>query len=91
MVHMLRRYSYSDRVRYYWNAPQALDAVQKLMTNLRDVTIPETLLSAYLPEQYHAVRAGRLQPRALPLILDSIRTVLRPYASACNACDLILS
>jgi D-tagatose-1,6-bisphosphate aldolase subunit GatZ/KbaZ len=83
-MRLLRRYSYSDRVRYYWNQPQVEQAVELLMSNLRHIAIPETMLSAFLPEQYHAVRAGTLPPRAHALILHRIRNVLRAYSAACN-------
>jgi D-tagatose-1,6-bisphosphate aldolase subunit GatZ/KbaZ len=83
-MHLMRRYSYSDRVRYYWNAPAAKEAVEKLLLNLRQVAIPETMLSAYLPEEYLAVRAGTLRPDASSLVIHRIRTVLRAYADACG-------
>jgi D-tagatose-1,6-bisphosphate aldolase subunit GatZ/KbaZ len=82
---LLRHYSYSDRVRYYWNVPEVRESVEKLMRNLQDRELPETLLSAFLPDQYVAVRAGSLKPNAHALILDRIRQALRPYAQACNA------
>lgn len=84
-THLMRRYSYSDRVRYYWNAPPTKEAVEKLLVNLRQVAIPETMLSAYLPEEYLAVRAGTLHPDASSLVIHRIRTVLRAYANACGA------
>jgi D-tagatose-1,6-bisphosphate aldolase subunit GatZ/KbaZ len=84
-LRLQRRYSYSDRVRYYWNNPRVKKAVEALMSNLQQVTIPETMLSAYLPEEYLAVRSGTLQPDAHSLILHRIRTVLRAYAGACGA------
>lgn len=81
---LLRHYSYSDRVRYYWNAPEVREAVEKLMRNLQRRELPETMLSAFLPDQYVAVRAGLLKPDAHSIILDRIRRVLRPYAQACR-------
>jgi D-tagatose-1,6-bisphosphate aldolase subunit GatZ/KbaZ len=78
-----RRYSYSDRVRYYWDQPEVKEAVEALMSNLRQLTIPETMLSFYLPEQYAQIRAGRLKPDAHAMILHRIRQVLRIYACAC--------
>ena len=84
-MRLLRRYSYSDRVRYYWNHPRVKQAVETLMSNLQQKAIPETMLSAYLPEQYRAVRAGTLRPDAHSIILHRIGTVLRVYASACIA------
>jgi D-tagatose-1,6-bisphosphate aldolase subunit GatZ/KbaZ len=81
---LLRRYSYSDRVRYYWATPQADQAVQTLMRNLREMTIPETMLSAFLPEAYRAVRAGELASDPLAIVKYRIRSVLEPYAAACR-------
>jgi D-tagatose-1,6-bisphosphate aldolase subunit GatZ/KbaZ len=80
---LLRRYSYSDRVRYYWTAPQVKDAVERLIENLRAVEIPETMLSAYLPDAYRAVRAGELQPDAKSIVIHRIRAAIAPYAEAC--------
>ena len=80
---LLRRYSYSDRVRYYWNIPEVQESVDKLLRNLDQRELPETMLSAFLPDQYVAVRAGLLKPDAHSLILDRIRQALRPYARAC--------
>lgn len=45
-----RHYSYSDRIRYYWNRPEALSAVASLLTALRGRVIPEPLLRQFLPE-----------------------------------------
>ncbi len=80
---LLRRYSYSDRVRYYWACPEATAAVQTLMRNLRETAIPETLLSAYLPEAYQAVRTGDLASDPLAIVKHRIRSVLQVYAAAC--------
>jgi D-tagatose-1,6-bisphosphate aldolase subunit GatZ/KbaZ len=80
---LLRRYSYSDRVRYYWTNAQVKDAVERLMENLRGVEIPETMLSAYLPEEYKAVRAGRLKADAKAIVIHRIRAAIAPYAEAC--------
>jgi D-tagatose-1,6-bisphosphate aldolase subunit GatZ/KbaZ len=80
---LLRRYSYSDRVRYYWTAPAVKDAVERLMENLSRVEIPETMLSAYLPDAYRAVRAGELKPEAKAIVIHRIRAAIAPYAEAC--------
>ena len=83
-AHLLRRYSYSDRVRYYWQEVRVKEAVDVLMTNLERNSIPETLLSCFLPDEYRAVRGGTLKPDAHSLIIHRIREVLRPYAAACR-------
>jgi D-tagatose-1,6-bisphosphate aldolase subunit GatZ/KbaZ len=80
---ILRRFSYSDRIRYYWNDPLVQEATTRLMRNLSSQPIPETLLSAYLPEQYRRLRLklSSLTPEAL--VLDRICEILEPYAAAC--------
>jgi len=82
-VRLLLRYSYSDRVRYYWNHPAIQQAIEVLLSNLSTIAIPETMLSAFLPDQYRAVRAGTLKADARALIVHRIRQVLLPYAQAC--------
>jgi D-tagatose-1,6-bisphosphate aldolase subunit GatZ/KbaZ len=77
-----RVHSYSDRIRYYWNQPEAQSAVDTLIGNLSSVTIPETLLSDYLPQQYLRVRSGEIAAQPLPLIFDAVREALRPYSDA---------
>lgn len=80
---LLRQFSYSDRIRYYWNRPRVHSALDTLLRNLKHVEIPDTLLSSALPQQYNSVRAGRLQLCPFELVLDRIREALRPYARAC--------
>ena len=81
---LFRRYSYSDRMRYYWTEPAVSNAVDRLLANLNSVRIPETLLSARLPRQFDRVRAGEIPGSPVPLILDAIRHTLKPYADACR-------
>jgi D-tagatose-1,6-bisphosphate aldolase subunit GatZ/KbaZ len=83
--HLLRVYSYSDRIRYYWNHPEIEAAARQLIDNLGAIGIPENVLSQHLPEQYQAVRAGRLAADPMALTLDRVRDALRPYAAACRA------
>lgn len=81
---LLRRFSYSDRVRYYWPEPRIQVAVHTLQRNLEQKSIPETLLSSVLPDQYRSVRSGALLPHPHELILDQVQQVLRPYAAGCH-------
>jgi D-tagatose-1,6-bisphosphate aldolase subunit GatZ/KbaZ len=87
---ILRRYSYSDRLRYYWTEGPVQEAVTKLLANLARTRIPETLLSAMLPEEYLAVREGSITAEALPIVLHRIRRSLAPYAAACRPSEVIL-
>ncbi|MFD9287517.1 D-tagatose-bisphosphate aldolase, class II, non-catalytic subunit [Streptomyces sp. NPDC060030] len=79
-----RRYSYSDRLRYYWPDPEIAEAEASLLDNLTGLDIPLPLLSAHLPAQYSRVRRGELMPQPRDLVLDYVRDVLRTYDLACN-------
>ena len=81
---LLRRYSYSDRIRYYWSYPDVEDAQRRLFSNLGAREIPLPLLSQYLPRQYERVRHGALESVPEALVLDRIRDTLQDYAVACH-------
>jgi D-tagatose-1,6-bisphosphate aldolase subunit GatZ/KbaZ len=81
---VLRTYSYSDRLRYYWRFPEVEAAVVRLMENLQQTAMPETLLSQHCPRQYDEIRAGKLKNDPKALVIANIRTVLGPYSRACR-------
>lgn len=81
---LLRLYSYSDRIRYYWNHPEIVAAVDKLITNLSGVTISMSMCSRYLPAQYIRLRRKEIANNPVSLIIDHIRDVLRIYSAACR-------
>ncbi|WP_413730909.1 tagatose-bisphosphate aldolase subunit KbaZ [Sodalis sp. RH22] len=79
-----RRYSYSDRIRYYWPHDRVQRSCQKLMQNLGNQVIPLPLLNQYLPEQYAKVRDGKLVLNPKDIIIDKIIDVIKAYSSACH-------
>ncbi len=81
---LLRHYSYSDRIRYYWPTAEARTAVERLLAKLSDQAIPETLISQFLPTLYPRVMAGTVQPVPRELMIEAVRDVMRNYASACR-------
>ena len=78
-----RRYSYSDRLRYYWADPEVDAARRTLLANLDRTGVPLPLISQFLPGQYERIRAGHLEPTPQDLVIDRIRDAIRPYARAC--------
>lgn len=80
---LLRHFSYSDRIRYYWPAAAAQGAVERLVQGLERVAIPETLVSQYLPTLHPRVVDGTLKPAPRSLLLAAVGDVLRRYALAC--------
>jgi len=79
-----RKYSYSDRSRYYWPQPGVVRALQLLLDNLTTRPAPLSLVSQYLPKQYEAIRASRLENHPRELIRSKILEVLAIYAYACG-------
>jgi D-tagatose-1,6-bisphosphate aldolase subunit GatZ/KbaZ len=80
-----RKYSYSDRCRYYWPQPEVDAALSRLSANLTHNLPPLPLLSQYLPYQCKAVREGRLSRDPDSLIHHKIMEVTACYAHACGA------
>ncbi|MFZ2095797.1 MAG: class II D-tagatose-bisphosphate aldolase, non-catalytic subunit [Anaerolineales bacterium] len=83
-VAFARKYSLSDRSRYYWAQPDVQSALNVLLANLRSTPLPLSLVSQYFPQHYPAVREGRLSNAVESLLIESIRAVLRDYHQACT-------
>ena len=79
---VLRHYSFSDRIRYYWPHPKAQAAVARLQAALSGVTIPDTLLRQFFPRRDDA--DGLVGQTGGALVLTSIDQVLRQYSAACQ-------
>ncbi|WJG09599.1 D-tagatose-bisphosphate aldolase, class II, non-catalytic subunit [Aliiglaciecola sp. LCG003] len=77
------KYSLSDRIRYYWPDKNVEDALAKLIENLQQNPPPLTLISQYMPEQYHALQAGEIALSVNALIFHKISLVLKQYSAAC--------
>ncbi len=82
---LARKYSLSDRVRYYWPEPDVQAALSKLLGNLESAApLPLALVSQYLPEMADEMRSGRLPNRAPAIIARKIEAVLEDYRAACG-------
>ena len=44
-LRILRTYSYSDRIRYYWTDPEISKSLNLLIANLEQVNLPESIVS----------------------------------------------
>jgi D-tagatose-1,6-bisphosphate aldolase subunit GatZ/KbaZ len=74
-------YSYSDRARYYLGRPEVNAAADRLLQNLSP-TVPEGLISQYLPSQYRAVRSGELKATPTDLLIAHVAEVIDLYLDA---------
>lgn len=74
-----RKYSFSDRSRYYLSHPNVSEAIEKLITNLEGVRIPLSIIHQYMPMQYVKIRDGVLKNTPRELIKDSIINLVDDY------------
>ncbi len=79
--YLLRHYSLSDRIRYYWTDPDARQSVEVLLTRLKGARIPLPLIMQYLPgaEQF---ADGSFDPEEV--IIWRVQKVLSYYHRACH-------
>ncbi|GAB4362856.1 MAG: tagatose-bisphosphate aldolase subunit KbaZ [Calditrichia bacterium] len=81
---LARKYSYSDRIRYYWPHPTAEKALKILLSNLSQNPPPLNLISSFLPHQYRSIREGIIRNDPYDLIYHKIRETLQGYVDAVN-------
>jgi D-tagatose-1,6-bisphosphate aldolase subunit GatZ/KbaZ len=81
---ILRHFSHSDRIRYYWASPSSQLAVQRLLDQLSRTTIPEPLINQFLPTLYARVAGGAINNVPKTLVVELVGDVLRTYAAACG-------
>lgn len=79
-----RKFSFSDRCRYYFALPEIQEAIDKLIANMNEVDIPLGLLHQYMPLQYVKVRDGKLPKEAKALLMDSVNEFVETYNYACK-------
>ena len=77
-----RKYSFSDRSRYYWPVAAIEWSRQKLFENLRKNKIPLSLLSQWMPVQFRQVCEGLIPVEPLQLVHSYIQVVTGIYARA---------
>ncbi len=81
---LARKYSYSDRSRYYLNVPEVKNSIRKLFNNV-DENISKLipgLLKQFMPVQYKKVMSGEIKLNARSLVHDYISQVVDDYNSA---------
>ncbi|MFZ4215297.1 D-tagatose-bisphosphate aldolase, class II, non-catalytic subunit [Pantoea endophytica] len=79
--YLLRHYSLSDRIRYYWTDPDARLSVELLLTRLKGTRIPRPLIMQYLPGAEHFADKS-FDPEEV--IIWRVQKVLSYYHRACH-------
>ena len=76
---LARKYSLSDRCRYYLAVPEVAESIQLLIDNLKSIDLNMSLISQYFPNQYRKLREGRLKKDAEALLIDRIIDLIEDY------------
>lgn len=79
---MKRKYSYSDRIRYYLTEPEVKAAMEQLFGNMDSAELPLSLLHQYMPLQSSKVQNGTLLIDARELVKDCVAAVIADYQYA---------
>ncbi len=83
-----RKFSFSDRSRYYMPNPEVAAAKDKMIDNLRKSGVSLAVLSQFMPIQYTKVRQGTLENDPEALILDRITNTIDEYLYASHQEEL---
>ncbi len=86
-IALKRKYSFSDRSRYYYATKDVTEAIQTMLEHLKD-GCPLNLLSQFMPIQYTKVREGSLKNDPKELILDRIGNTVDEYLFATHQKEL---
>jgi len=81
-IRLARRYSFSDRCRYYLPEKEVNTALKIMIENLKSVKIPLTLISQYMPIQYEKIRMCTLDNSPEALLKDRIVNMVDDYIFA---------
>lgn len=81
-LRFLQHYSFRDRIRYYWNEPEVLAAVEQLKRNFEQQP-PMGLVRQYLPELVAELEADPLNWTAEAIIEHRLCKAITPYIEAC--------
>ena len=86
-LYIKRKYSFSDRSRYYMQVPSVEHAMEVLLNNFKD-GCPLNVLSQFMPIQYTKVREGELKNDPRELIIDRVINTCDEYLYATHQVEL---
>lgn len=83
-----RKFSFSDRSRYYMPEASVKAAKDKMIANLRKYGVSLAVLSQFMPIQYTKVRCGEIENDPEALIKDRIKNTIDEYLFATHQDEL---
>ena len=86
-IALKRKFSFSDRCRYYLPNPEVQEALDRLFVNFEG-GVPLNLLSQFMPIQYTKVREGKLENDPRALVFDRVANTVDEYLFATHQGEL---
>ena len=77
-IDLKRKFSFSDRCRYYLPDEKVQKSLKKLFENFKD-GVPLNLLSQFMPVQYTKVREGLIKNTPEELVFDRVANTIDEY------------
>ncbi len=77
-----RKYSYSDRCRYYMSDENIKNTITKLLDNLKDMELPMNILHQFMPAQYDKIMHGEIKNDINDILNDAILEIPKDYEYA---------
>lgn len=81
-VHLARKYSFSDRARYYLGDENVSGAMERLFANFPAGAVPPNVIRQYFPLAFREVLDGRMSPDARSLAKFAVSVVCETYRQA---------
>jgi len=79
-IRILQLFSYSDRIRYYWDKPTVSEAIRKLIANLTVAGLPAAIATQFGAD--FPIRVDSVDPRSL--VTQRVTTTAERYYRACG-------
>ena len=79
-ISLMKRFSYSDRIRYYWTDPAVRVALSKLLKNLSAQPLPRNIVSQF----FLGMEVDTLPDTPEGLLRRHVQTTVRRYFEACG-------
>ena len=88
-IELKRKYSFSDRCRYYFSMPEFVAVQNKLFENLSEIKIPLNILHQYMPLQYEKVIRGEIEATPQALAKEGVLGFVYDYEVAVKSSEYI--
>ena len=81
-IKLSRKYSFSDRSRYYIANEKVTQSIDKLIINIDSCNVPLGMIKQYFPNAFEKIRDGKISKSAKNLLKSNVEDVVEDYIYA---------